>query len=132
MRHEAQVSKLRADVARLIEQTTINVHAVIGGAFSFTFATPSPQLLLSLPAGVTFSRVSLFVQAPFSGGTPEIQLGTAASPSLFFDLTLPLLGVVLQYDFVQLVTIPAPDHFLLTLSPGLVAGSAILFYEGFQ
>jgi hypothetical protein len=127
---ESQVNKARAELARLIEASSAFTQNEIHAIVPFTFATPSPQMLVPLAAGTAFSRITLLITVPFSGGVAELQLGTAAFPKLFFDLTDGDLTAQ-QYNFEELVQIPAPDHLLLTLSPGLTAGSATLLYEGF-
>jgi len=120
-------------VAALVESAAASgANHEIQAKLTFDFTTPSPQILRPLPAGSTFSRVTLFITSPFLGGSPEIQLGDAINPSLFFDLKGSDLGMPHQYDFDELVTVDPSDNLILTLSSGLTAGSAILFYEGFQ
>lgn len=102
----------------------------ISVVFPFDFTLSSPHVLRAIPAGGSLNRVALLVTTPFAGGAPEIMLGTALSPALLLDLTLPALGIADQYDSGALVKIDVADNLLLTLSPGLIAGAGILLYQG--
>jgi hypothetical protein len=128
---ESQVSKLRQLMSMASEAVNPSGIGLLV-RLEFDFTLPSPSILRALPAGTTFSRVTIFIVDPFLGGTPEIQLGTAATPSLFFDLNADQVSLTHQYDFDDLHIIPVPDNFILTLSPGLTSGTAVLFYEGLQ
>lgn len=100
------------------------------GKVPFSFASASPIVLQSVPAGLVLLRAAVLVQVHFDGAGPSLSLGTSADPSLVFspgDVDLAAAGDT--FDDSSLFEFAAPDLLLLTLSvPGATQGEGILVY----
>lgn len=114
------------------EITALQALVPPGGVYSvdyvqFTFATPSPMVLQALAAGQQIDRARIVVTTMFDDPTARIQLGTAGSPSLFFDLSPIGVG---QFADDNILDVAAPEFLRFLVSPGLsTQGAGFIFYS---
>ena len=94
----------------------------------FTFATPSPLVLGTLPAGSVVVRVVVDIEVAFDDPAATLQVGTLAAPGLFLGTTDIVPQSANQYS-TEMVT-PTAAQVQLTIAPGAsTQGSGTVYYE---
>jgi len=92
----------------------------------FTHTTISPMVLQALVVGQQVDRVQIVITTAFNDPAARTRLGTAATPSLFLDLSPVTVGQFADSNILD-VTIPEFLRFLIT--PGIsTQGEGFIFY----
>lgn len=100
------------------------------GRVPFTFATPSPLLILPLLAGDLLDIQDIVIEQSFSDLTATLQLGTVANPSLVLSLASPLGLLVNTYESSAKFLLAGPESLRLTINPAASAqGAGYVLYR---
>jgi hypothetical protein len=83
----------------------------------FTFASASPLLLLSIPAGSAVNRCALVITTTFDDPTATLSVGTAFSPAALLATSDIEPGIAGQYESDLIVPFTPAETLILTLSP---------------
>jgi len=93
----------------------------------FTHATTSPMVLQALAVGQQIDRARIVVTTMFDDPAARIQLGTAGSPSLFFNLSPIEVG---QFADDNILDVTVPEYLRFLVSPGAsTQGAGFIFYS---
>jgi hypothetical protein len=123
----ARLASLELQVGAALSALT-DLGDVVVEQVPITFATSSPLLLRMLTAGSLILRAALLVESPFDPGA-TLRLGTFASPGLILSASDSELEALGQYESDLMVPIPVAEGLVLSMSPGLTQGSALLLYS---
>lgn len=130
--HGSAFDDVRKELGVARDEITALQAAIPAGGYNveyvqFTFATPSPMVLQALAVGQQVDRARIVVTTAFDDPAARIQLGTAGSPSLFFDLSPIGVG---QFADDNILDVVAPEFLRFLVSPGLsTQGAGFIFYS---
>lgn len=84
----------------------------------FTYATPSPLLLLAFLPGAFANRAAIVVTTPFNDPAATLQVGTAAAPGLLLASADSLPDQADQYENDVVVQLLGGGPLQLAIAPG--------------
>jgi hypothetical protein len=111
---------------------SIKIIGGTGGAkrVNFNFATPSPVNLGPIAPGTVVNLAQIAIQIGFDDPTATVTFGIVSDPNLFLGPADTRPQQVTQYVSLEALGPTAPDHLILTISPGAsTQGSGFLLYN---
>ena len=108
-------------------QTSVSPSVGLPNSVPFTYATPSPAIMVNLAPGNVIDVVEVTITTPFNDPAASISVGTVATPGLLLPPISPVTLGTFGND--ENFKVAIPEILRLTINPGAsTQGAGYLLY----